>query len=58
MRTYVAFYSGKEIYFEAESLYSAKTKALKLFNVPKSKWKSWSGPVVVLADVPLSTAAL
>ena len=37
MRKYEAFYNHKKKEFEAEDLYSAKLKAIKLFNVPRSK---------------------
>jgi len=55
MRTYQAFYNGKTVELQAESLYAAKLAAIRALNVPKSKQGLLA---VVLADVPVATAAL
>lgn len=37
MNGYIAFFGGKQYEIYAESLYEAKTKAIKELKVPKSK---------------------
>ena len=34
---YIAFYNGKRIEVNADSLYAAKVDAIRVFKVPKSK---------------------
>ena len=50
MRTYKAFYKGKELTIEANSSYEAQQKAAVLF-----KAKKRYDVAVILCDVPLST---
>ena len=53
MRTYQAFYRGREITVEAESSYAAQSKAAQEFRARRS-WEV----TVVLADVTVDTATL
>lgn len=53
MRTYQAFYKGREITVQAESSYAAQLAAAHQFRARKS-WEV----TVVLADVPVDTASL
>ena len=48
MNGYIAFYNNKEIELFAESLYSAKLKAVAKMRVPKNKQHMVS---VVLAEI-------
>ena len=53
MRTYKAFYRGKEIEVTADTSYDAQQKAAKILKAKKSY-----DVTVVLCDVPLDTASL
>ncbi len=53
MRTYQAFYKGREITVQAESSYAAQLKAAQEFRARRS-WEV----TVVLADVTVDTAVL
>jgi hypothetical protein len=53
MRTYMAFYKGKSINFQAASMYDASVQAQKLFRATKA-WHV----AVCLADSPIDTASL
>jgi len=55
MRTYIAFYNGKKIEFQAESLYAAKIKGAALLG---AKGRKALQVAVVLADVPVDPAGL
>ena len=53
MRTYKAFYRGKEIEVQAETSYNAQQAAAKIFKAKKAY-----DVTVVLCDVPVSTASI
>lgn len=53
MRTYVAFYRGKQTQVQAESSYQAQLNAAAFFKARKSYEVT-----VVLADVALDTASI
>lgn len=55
MRSYIAFYNGKQVEVSANSSYEAQTKAAKMLNVSA---KNQYRVTVMLADVEHSTAAL
>lgn len=53
MRTYVAFYKGRQIQVVADSSYKAQLQASALFKAKKSYEVT-----VVLADVEIDTASI
>jgi hypothetical protein len=53
MRTYKAFFRGRNVEVQAETSYAAQLKAAALFKAKKSYEVT-----VVLCDVPVSTASL
>jgi hypothetical protein len=53
MRTYIAFYKGKQITVQADTSYNAQQQAAKLFKAKKSY-----DVTVMLADVEVDTAQL
>lgn len=55
LRTYMAFYNNTSIEIKAASLLAAKQEAIRLLNLPMSKWNKLA---IVLADVPVQTASL